>query len=229
MEELIQKGDEFDLKFKPVEALQCYLPAEKMQPENVEILLRIARQYRHQMADTAAIKEKIRLSDSALIYAKRALSLSPRNSEANLSVAICYGKALEIYSNKEKMAALCCIKSFADQAVALNAKNDLAWYVLGRWNQRVADMGGVKRKVAEMAFGALPKASNDEAVKCYEKAIRLNPYRSVYYVEMGIACAAMSNVKDAKTYISKGLILPNTGKDDIEIKKRGRETLASLM
>lgn len=228
VKDLIKQGDAYDLKFKPTDALKCYLPAEQMEPENVDLLLRIARQYRHQTQDVGSMKEKLRLSGLSLNYAKRAVALAPRNSEANLSVAICHAKAIELYGNKEKMEALRQVKSFADKALSLDSGNDLAWYILGRWHQRVAELSGFKRKLAEMAFGKLPNATNDDAAKCYRKAIQINPNRSPYYVDMGITCAAMENDADARKYIEKGLSLPSNGKDDPATKIRGKETLKTL-
>lgn len=228
MSELVKQGEVYDLKFRPTEALKYYLPAEKMEPENVDILLRIARQYRHQTQDAGSMKEKLRYSGMALAYAKRAVALAPKNSEANLSVAISHAKAIELYGNKDKMEALRQVKAFADKALSLDSGNDLAWYILGRWNQRVAELGGLKRKIAEMAYGNLPSASCDDAAKCYRKAISINPNRSVYYVDMGITCAAMAKNTDAKKFIEKGLALPDTGRDDPDTKMRGKETLKTL-
>lgn len=228
VDELIKQGDVYDQKFNPTEALKYYLPAEKLAPANADILLRIARQYRHQMADSGSATDKARLSGCAFSYAKRAVALAPKNSETHLSVAICYAKSLEIYGNKEKMEALRGLKSCADKAIALDPNNDLAYYVLGRWNQRVSDLGGTKRKIAEFAYGGLPNATYGDAVKCYRKAISIDPKRCVYQIDMGITCASMGNKADARTFIQKGLALPTQGKDDPETKVRGKEALHSL-
>jgi tetratricopeptide (TPR) repeat protein len=228
VDELVKEGDLYDQSFRPTEALKSYLPAEKIDPDNVDLLLRIARQYRHQMADTGVAAEKIRLSGVALGYAQRAVSLAPNNPEAHLSVAICHAKSLELYSNKEKMAALRQVKASTDKSLALDSNNDLAWYILGRWHEKVAELSTLKRKVAEIAYGGLPKATNDEAVKCFHKAIRINPNRSPYNIDLGITYAAMGNHADARKHIEKGLAMPSKGKDDPETKKRGRDLLATL-
>lgn len=226
--ELIKEGDVHDQSFRPKEALKSYLPAEKMDPDNVGLLLRIARQYRHEMADTGATKDKVLYSTTALKYAQRAVALDPDNAEAHLSVAICHAKALELYSNKEKMAALRQVKASTDKSLALDSKNDVAWYILGRWHEKVSELSTLKRKVAEMAYGGLPPASNEDAAKCFRKAISINPNRSPYNIDLGITYAAMGNRTDAKTHIERGLAMPNTGKDDPETKKRGRDLLATL-
>lgn len=228
VDELVKEGDVHDQSFRPKDALKFYLPAEKMDADNVDLLLRIARQYRHQMADSGVTAEKIRLSAVALTYALRAVSLAPNNAEAHLSVAICHAKSLELYDNRAKMTALRQVKTSADRAIALDSKNDLAWYILGRWHEKVAELSTLKRKVAEFAYGSLPNATNDDAAKCFRKAISINPSRSPYNIDLGITCAAMGNQADARKHIEKGLAMPSKGKDDPETKKRGRDLLATL-
>lgn len=227
-DELVRQGDVYDLKFNPTQALKFYLPAEKLAPANEPLLLRIARQYRHQMADSPAKAEKIRYSGLALSYAERAVALAPKDSEAHLSIAINYAKSIDLYGSEGKMKALRQVKCSADQAIALDSGNHLAWYILGRWHQRVGELGHFKRVVAEMAYGELPKATLDDAVKCFGKAVRLSPNRSVYLVDLGITYAMMGNKPLARSLIEKGLALPNTGKDDPATKQRGQETLKSL-
>lgn len=227
-DELVKEGDGHDQSFRPKQALESYLPADKMQPDNVDLLLRIARQYRHQMADSNAPADKVRLAGVALSYAQRAVALAPKNAEAHLSIAICHAKALELYSNKEKMAALRQVKASADKSLALDPKNDLAWYILGRWHEKVAELSTLKRKVAEMAYGSLPAASADEAAKCFRKAISINPNRSPYNIDLGITYASLGKEADARKHIEMGLAMPSKGKDDPETKKRGRELLATL-
>ncbi|HWX16568.1 MAG TPA: hypothetical protein VNY07_08280, partial [Chthoniobacterales bacterium] len=89
---MIAQGDEFDKQLQPKEALENYLPANKLEPDNVDLLLRIARQYRHLMADTSSNKDKLRLGYISLEFATRAATLAPNNAEAQLSPAISYGK-----------------------------------------------------------------------------------------------------------------------------------------
>ena len=84
---LIAKGERCEKQMLTKEALENYLPANKLEPENVDLLVRIARQYRHLMSDASAKKEKLQLGQTSLEYANRAASLAPNNSEAQLSPA----------------------------------------------------------------------------------------------------------------------------------------------
>ena len=95
-DDLIKSGDDLDLKLKASEALDFYLAAEKLDPKNASLLVRIARQYRHLMTDATTREEKLRLGGIGLDYAQRAAALAPNDSEAQLSPAISYGKLVSV-------------------------------------------------------------------------------------------------------------------------------------
>jgi tetratricopeptide (TPR) repeat protein len=227
-DDLIEKGDVFDRKFQADEALKYYLPAEKLEPKNVRLLVRIARQYRHLMQDATAREDKLRLGKIALDYGQRGAALAPNDSEAQLSPAITYGKMLPFQGSKEQVEASPRIKEAVDKAIKLDPRNDTAWHVLGRWHQVLADVGLIKRTLGQLIYGKLPASTNEEAVTCFEKAIEINPHRPRHYIELGRTYAQMGRSADARRLIAKGLAMPDVEKDDPEIKRRGRETLAKL-
>lgn len=227
-DEFLKKGDVCDQKFEAGEALKYYCAAEKLDPKNVRILVRIARQYRYLMVDTTSKEEKLRLGRIALGYGQRAAALAPGDSEAQLSVAITYGKMLPFLGSREQVDASPRIKSAVDTALRLDPRNDTAWHILGRWHRVLADIGGLKRALAGAIYGGLPKGSNEEAAKALEKAIALNPNRLMHYIELGRVYAQMGRAEEARKFINKGLAMPNLEKDDPETKARGREALGKL-
>lgn len=227
-DELIKKGDVFDAKFNAGEALKYYLPANKLEPSNVRLLLRIARQYRHLMTDAGLRDDKLRLGGLALAYAHRAAALAPNNSEAQLSPAITYGKMLPFEGIQEQIEASPRIKEAADKAIQLDPRNDNAWHILGRWNRELAGVSAVKRDIANFLYGKLPFGTNEAAVTCFEKSIKINPNRLMHYIELGLTYAQMGRKEEARRFIAMGLAMPNVEKDDPETKQHGRETLAKL-
>lgn len=227
-ESLIKKGDPYDRKFQASEALEYYLPAEQLEPKNAEVLTRIARQYRHLMADARTNQEKLRLGRKALEYSKRAATFGPNDSDAQLSVGITYGKMLPLLSTKEQVAASPQIKNSAEKAIRLNPRNDLAWHILGRWHRVLAELSPVKRALAPLIYGKLPKGTIEEAVKCLTKAVELNPNRPMHHIELGRAYAQMGKTAEAKRHLTKGLSMQSVDKDDPEAKRLGREVLAKL-
>jgi tetratricopeptide (TPR) repeat protein len=227
-DDLIKNGNDLDLKLEASKALDFYLAAEKLEPKNPSLLCRIARQYRHLMVDATTREEQLRLGSMGLDYAQRAAALAPNDSEAQLSPAISYGKMIPLQGMKEQIESARRIKDAVDKSIKLDPHNDLAWDVLGRWNKVLADVNGVKRAVGSLLFGELPAGSNAEAVLCFQKAIEINPNRLMHYIELGQTYAQMGKTADARRLITKGLAMPDAEKDDPEIKRRGRETLAKL-
>ena len=226
--DLMRKGDVYYDKLQPAEALKYYLPAEKLDPNNVRLLVRIARQYRHLMSEAKASDEKVRLGNTAVTYAQCAVQLAPNDPDAQLAVAISYGKLLPLQNNKEQFTNSRVIKAAADRVIALDPNNDLAWQVLGRWYLNLADVGTVKRALAQVAYGKLPAAKYEDAVRCFEKAIELNPNRLMHYIELGRTYVQMDKGEDARRFITKGLSMPETEKDDPETKNLGRQLLKKL-
>ncbi len=225
---LIQKGDVHDQQFQPTEALQFYLAAEKLKPNDATLLVKIARQYVYSMDLMSSAAQKIESAKTALLYAERAVTLSPSDSDAHLSIAISLGKMTPLMSNREKVVASRRIKESAEKAAALNPRSDYAWHILGRWHQALAGMSGLMRGIVKLVYGELPAASNEEAVSCFEKACALKPSRLIHQIELGRTYAQMGKTAEAKTALNKGLSMANTEKDDDETKARGRKTLATL-
>jgi tetratricopeptide (TPR) repeat protein len=227
-EELVAKGDIYYDKLQPAEALKYYLPAEKLDPKNVSLLVKIARQYRHLLSEAKSDTEKLRYGKTATDYADRAVALAPEDPEAQLAVAISYGKVLPYESSRGQVNGSRTVKAAAEKVVRLDPKNDLGWHVLGRWHLVVSEVGGMKKTLGALVYGKLPPASLQEAERCFQKAIARNPNRLMHYIELGRTYADMGRAEDAKKYINKGLAMKNTEKDDPETKEKGREVLAKL-
>src|SRR3954468_24360395 len=227
-DELMEKGKVFEQKFNAREALPLYLEAEKLEPDNCHILVRIARQYRYLMTDASAKDEKLRLGHIALQYSERAAAAGPKDCDAQLAPAITLGKMLPYMPSKEQISASPKIKESVDKAVESDPRNDNAWHILGRWNRVLAEISGAKRFLAGMIYGDLPKGSYEEAERAMKKAIALNPNRLMHYIELGRIYAQMGRKDEARELINKGLGMPDAEKDDPETKQRARETLAKL-
>lgn len=226
--ELMAKGDAADVKFEADEALTFYLPAEKLAPEDADLQVKIARQYIYRMGELGSVAAKIESGKTGLAYAERAVKLDPRNSDAHLAISICLGRIVQLQGNKEKVQASKRIKEEAELAVKLDPKNDYAWHLLGRWHQALAGMNSLVRGLVKIVYGTLPTASNEEALKCFQKALALRPNRLIHHIELGRTYAQMGQAGEARKSINKGLSMPETEKDDPESKRRGRAALEKL-
>jgi tetratricopeptide (TPR) repeat protein len=222
---LIAEGDLFYAKLQASEALKYYLPAEKLEPNNVRLLVHISREYRHLMSDESDRTSKVKLGSMAVEYAKRAVAIDSKDPEAQLALAISYGKVQPYEGYRQRFDAVHVIKSAADKTIELDPHNDIGWHVLGRWYQGLAEVDPLHRALAQ-ALGGLPPATYQDAATCFEKAIQLNPNRLMHYIALGKVYVEMGKKDEGCRLIQKGLAMPCTEKDDPETKHEGEETLA---
>ena len=225
---LLKQGDAFAAKLQTESALKSYVPAERLEPTNARILVRIAREYRHLMTDASKLEDKLKLGIIALDYSQRAAALAPTDSEAQIAPAITYGRMLPILGSKEQFEASRRIKEAADKALKLDPNNDVAWHVLGRWHQALANISVFKSLFAPLLYGSLPTTTNEAAVKCFERAIKIDSTRLMHVIELGRTYALMGRNTDARRMLTKGLAMPDVEKDDPETRVRGAEALAKL-
>ena len=227
-DDLLLQARAHDAQLEAREALAAYLEVEKQQPDNADVCVGIARQYRHLMVDASSPVEKLKLGNLAVAYGRKAAKLAPSNSDAQLSCAISYGKMVPLLGNKEQVAVSHLVKQGAERAIKLNGRNDLAWHILGRWHRNVANVSSVKRALSSVIYDKLPDATNEEAVRCLETAVRINPKRLMHHIELGRAYAQMGREADARRTLQTGLSMPVVEKDDASMKALGRETLKTL-
>jgi tetratricopeptide (TPR) repeat protein len=227
-EDLVRKGDAYEVKFDNRDALNAYLAAEKIAPPDAELLRRIAQEYGELMADTNSADEKRSLGEKAIDYAQRAIAADPRDAMAQLAVAVCYGRVAPLMDNKTKIAYSRHVKEYADKALALDPNNDLIYNVLGSWNYELAGLNPVLRSIAGWIYGQIPDASYEEAAKDFQHALQLNPNRLANHIGLGRAYAALGKPAEARTEIERGLSMPDQAKDDPYVKEQGRETLRGI-
>jgi tetratricopeptide (TPR) repeat protein len=189
---LIQQGDADDAKHQPSAALVSLLAAEAIEPENLGLLLRISKQYGDLVDKTKSKEDQQIYAEKALNYGRRAVTLDGKSAKAHLNLAICYGKLTDFVGNKVKMEYAKLIHDEAQRSIALDASDDYAWHVMGRWHFGVANLNGMLKALAGFVYGGgLPPASNEEAARCLKKATELAPQRMMHHAELAKVYAEM--------------------------------------
>lgn len=221
------KGDSLEAAGKTKEALEAYRNADKKDPNQPEILVKIAKQYGDMMPSLKGAARKDAAA-KCLEYSRKAVKANPKLSDSHLALALSLGKSTEFYGNRQKIEASREIKSSAETALRLNRKSDYALHMLGRWHQEMAGIGGATRLVAKVVYGGIPKGSYTEALEHFDTARKLKPKRLIHQIEYGRTLAMMGRNAEAKAEIQKGLNMPNLEADDAESKARGRKMLREL-
>jgi Flp pilus assembly protein TadD len=226
--ELMEKGDALDLKQQTKPALAVYLTAEKLGDPPAALLHRIAKQYGLSMTDETTEAAKKAAGEKALSYAQRAVIADPKDADARIALAICYGRLARFQETKVQLQYSRLIKESAEESLRLNPNQELACYVLGSWHYELSKLNMVKRGLARMIYGAMPPASNTAAVEYFKRAIALNPGRMASHVDLGLTYAELGDETAARASLTKGLALPNLDRDDPQVRARGKAALEDL-
>lgn len=225
---IVRDGLAAEARFDSKAALNAFLRADAVHPNNAFILEKISRQYSDLTIDTPDLAEKKRLCTDALAYALRAVELQPENPVALLSLAICYGK-LGQYSNvRTRIEYSRLVLRYAEHALSLNPDDDYAHHVLGRWHYEVASLGAGTRILVKLIYGGLPPASTTEAIRHLRRAVELSPARPSHHIELGFALLADGQREAARRTWEHALTLPVAEKHDEEARARARAALAQL-
>jgi tetratricopeptide (TPR) repeat protein len=222
---LLKEAQQLEASFKDEEALKKYLDIVKLQPNNLNALCKVSELYSlagKLQAVSAKEKEYYR---NAKVYAQKALQVNSNSSEANVMMSIAMGRMALIASGREKINAVKDIKAYAERSIQLDANNFKAYHVLGKWHYEVSELNAAAKWLVKVTYGALPKASLDEALRYYEKSRQLKPGFVLNYLEMAKVYHSKDDDKKAITTLETMLKLSNTTSNDETAKKEGRELI----
>lgn len=193
--------------------------------QDATTLAREADQTGRLIAETRDTASKKALGEKALDFAKQAVALDPNNSQAQVMLAISYGRLATLLDNKTKISYAKLIKDHAERALSLDPNNEAACHVLGSWNYEMANLNPILRAIARGLYGDLPMGSNADAVRYLTRAVELNPRRVSSRVDLGRALVAAGEKQKAAAEFRAALALPNGDSEDSDKKQLAEKAL----
>jgi tetratricopeptide (TPR) repeat protein len=181
---LVKQGDQAEQQGNTRSALASFRAAEAIEPQNIGVLLRISKEFGDLIEVTKPEENARRMAELALNYGNRALEIDHNSAKAHLNLAISYGHMTDFVGNKTKLEYSKVIYDETQKSIDLDPTDDYAWHVMGRWQAGVANINGVLKALASLVYGGMPKASNDEAIRCFKKAIDIAPQRIMHHGEL---------------------------------------------
>src|SRR6266481_562838 len=195
---LIRKADQLDAQEQADAAIDALKQAEKISPNNSDVLIKLSRDYSDKIDAVKDRSEKLHYANLCLEYAKKAVRQAPDSSDAHVCLSIAYGKMTDFVDNKTKMEYSKVVKSEAEKAVDLDPQSDLGWLILARWNFEMATLNPILRGIAQALYGQLPPASKERAVEYFQKAIAAAPQKIIHHAEYALALEAMGRGQEAR-------------------------------
>ncbi len=222
---LIHEGDRLELLPDEKAAFAKFKEVLKVQPNNLHALARCSEICSNMGNRETNATTRDAFFNTSLIYAKTAYKLYPESDVANVAMAIAIGRIVLRKSGKEKIVYVKDLKAYAEKAIAVNPKNFRAWHILGKWHYEVSNLSGFERTAAKIFFGALPAASFQSAINCYEKAKAINATSILNYLELAKAYNKKGDKTKAITQLNYLLTLKNVVEDDNRVKTEAQELL----
>ena len=209
-------------------ALRIYDAAAKTQADNATNLCALARRYCDITYLTNSLDLRKDLIARALACSWQAVKDAPANATAHASLAVCYAKSCKFADVKTELADSRLLKLEADKTIALDPKQDIAYYLLGRWNYGIARAGFFSRAYVKMVYGGLPHASLQDAVLDFKKACALAPDRILYHAGLAMAYGALGEKRLEIAELEKCLALKPLGPEDTDALRDAKKKLGAL-
>jgi len=170
-------------------------------PEDVEILWRLA-QVHFDIADQTEDEEV----HKAHFYpgfeaAKKGVKIDPNSARANHWYATLIGKIGMLEGTKQKIINSYDVEEYGLKAIELDPAYDGSLHLLGRWHYELADLSWIERTVAKIVYETPPKASFEESVEFYKKAIEAKSDEVRHYLWIGKAFIKLKDYEKAKKYL----------------------------
>lgn len=232
VDSLIAKGDALYVKFNNAGALKIFEQANKLYPDNWEILWRLARTEtdlaEHLPTSTdAQLDEQEAKYEKAVSYADKAVALGPDKSVTYLRRAIAKGRLAlfrGVFTGGVSLAND--VKDDCEKAIALNNGGkdvqSVAHYVYARSHHKVSEKWAPARAVLGLGW-----ADIDIALEEYQKALKLDPDLMMIYHDYAQALIGEDEYDKARELLTRALKCPLKDEDDAkkveEIKKLLKE------
>jgi tetratricopeptide (TPR) repeat protein len=227
--DFIMKGNEAFSNFDNEAALNYYSKALEKDSGNYEAAWKLSRAY-VDVGETFKDKDtRKKYYKKGEVYARRAVDIDSSGSKGHLYLSISLGRVALDAGKKEQVRLSKEIKIEVDKALELDPNDDIALHVLGRWHRKMATLGWIQRKFANIFLGGVPKdASVEESAKCFEKAIEINPGHINHYLELGITYEELDRKDDAIKQYEALLKLPKKDSDDDKYKEEAKIRLEKI-
>lgn len=182
------------------------------------------KQYCDQMHAAKAAEQK-HLATLALDCARRAVQADTNNVTAHLCLAVAYVKNFQLVDARTAVNYSRLLKAETETAIRLDPKNDVAYYLLGRWHYGVANMNFIYKGLVKLIYGGLPHASNEAAADNFKHAIWLAPNRIIHHLELAKTYHVIGDEKLAEAELEKCGTLSPVDQDDTDAKKWAADIL----
>lgn len=212
IEYLVKEGKRCDSVCDSSGAVDSFRAAVALRPTDPELLVALSKSlsdriFEKDIFDNHPLARAI-CSEAADISHK-AIAIKPDYAEAHLSLGAALGRLALWSDNREKVELSRSIKDECQEAIRLDAENDLAMHVLGRYEHQMASLGRIVRTLVRVMYGGtLAPGTLQEAENLFRRAIAIRPKRLIHRVELGKLLIDRGRKDAARAELELAMTLP---------------------
>ena len=226
---LVKEGQRCNAVCDSEGATEAFRAAVAIRPNDHELLVSLSkclsdRVFEETVFHNAPLARAI--SNEAADISKRAISIRPNHAEAHVCLGAALGRLAMWCDNRQKVDLSRSIKECCEEAIRLDASNDLAMHVLARFHHQMANLGKVVRVLVRVVYGgALEPGTLEEAEALFRRAIAIKPERLIHRVELGKLLLDLGRAEEAKAELVLAVGLP---REDINSEHERRDAVGLL-
>jgi len=232
VEKLIEEGDQHTEEFNNQKALDTYVKADNLYPNNWEILWRISRAYvdigEHMPEKTDDQKDaQLVVYQKAFDFADKSVKLASDKSISYVRRAIANGR-IALFKGVFSVAGVVnSVKEDCEKAIKLNSGDTytiaLAHYVLARTHAKTSEKWAPARAVIGLGW-----ADNEIAIVEFNKAINLFPNFRMFYLDLAKSYVREDEYQKARDTLKKVIDSPKKDEDDDERMAEAKKILEEI-
>lgn len=217
-------GLSLEKKFQVEAALEQFEAVLKRNPNHEGAMIHASRMLSNVAGRLPAgeADRKRELLLRSQLYARHAIQLNERSTDARLAHIITLGLLSEIATNpREKVADARLIHREAIAILTVDTTYAEAYFVLGKWHLELARLNWMELMACKLFFGGFPEeVSTEAALRYFNKALHYNPTSILFLFGQASAYFDLEKFDKASSTLHHALALPPAEPDDILRKER---------
>lgn len=210
------QGLVYEKSLDPQSAIACLELATRLQPHNLDYIARLAKQWTDMSFSPGVSTQRAReLNKQALFIAEKILEKDPKHLTGTIALCVSKGRLAFFSDNRAKVHLAKEAEDLARHGLQLAPKNDLFHHLMGRWHFEMAGLNVLARTFVRIVYGALlHPGSYHGALREFEEASRLAPYRVIHHIQLGKTHWKLGNKEEARKALEHALELEITDLND---------------
>ena len=231
----IARGDSLMAALDTPAAIEAYRSGVFSEPEDEELLWKLARALSNRTAETPGREGDRPLHEEAVEVARRAVAAGPSSARTHTMLAVALGRYGRWLAHECRIR---CAGEVVDmgrdayyatrRAIEIDPYDPAPLIVLGVYHRELSTVPLVVKVVARTFLGGYPPVSLRQSTVSLQRAIRLEPNDVTAHLELARTYRAMGRRAEARAEIEKALAAPVRERLDVVEKGEAEALLAEL-